>query len=103
MSHDEKKKSKQMLHAPVVTLIIVFRNIYQIFRTNFSQITLLKYMLIINQYVASNYLLINSLIKGTLSGLRQFLTIESPLKMMKNPFDFTLKALSVLKMFNFLS
>ena len=34
---------------------------------------------------------------GPLSGLRQFLTNESPLKMMKNVFYFTLKALSVFK------
>ena len=31
-----------------------------------------------------------------------FLALESPLKIMKNAFYFTLKALSVLKMFNFL-
>ena len=42
-------------------------------------------------------------IKGTLSGLRQFLTHESPLKMMKNAFYFTLKALFNLKIFKFLS
>ena len=41
-------------------------------------------------------------IKGTLSGLRQFLVIESPLKMMKN-FYFTSKAFFVLKIFKFLS
>ena len=35
------------------------------------------------------------LIKGTLSGLRQFLASESPLKMMKSAFYFTLKALFV--------
>ena len=43
------------------------------------------------------------LVKGALSGLRQFLAIESPLKMMKNAFYFTSKALFVFKMFNFLS
>ena len=32
-------------------------------------------------------------VKGALSGLRQFLTIKSPLKMMKNPFHFNSKAL----------
>ena len=32
-------------------------------------------------------------IEGTLSNLRQFLAIESPLKMMKNASYFTLKAL----------
>ena len=41
--------------------------------------------------------------KGRLSGLRQFLTTESSLKMMKNSFYFTSKALSVLKIFKFFS
>ena len=41
------------------------------------------------------------LFKGALSGLRQFMAIESPLKMMKNAFYFTLKALFVLKIFKF--
>ena len=36
------------------------------------------------------------LIKGALSGLSQFMAIESPLKMMKNAFYFTSKALFVL-------
>ena len=40
-------------------------------------------------------------IKGTLSSLRQFLETESPLKMMKNVFYFTLKALLVLMIFKF--
>ena len=35
--------------------------------------------------------------------MRQFLIPESPLKMMKNAFYFTLKALFVLKIFKFLS
>ena len=41
--------------------------------------------------------------KGPLSGVRQFLTIESPLKVMKNAFHFTLKAFFVLQIFAFLS
>ena len=41
--------------------------------------------------------------KGALSGLRQFLATENPLKMMKNAFYFALKALFVLKIFKFLS
>ena len=41
-------------------------------------------------------------IKGGLSGLRQFLAIESHLKIMKNVFYFILKALFVLKIFKFL-
>ena len=36
------------------------------------------------------------LFKGALSGLRQFLAAKNPLKMMKNAFYFTLKALFVL-------
>ena len=44
------------------------------------------------------------LLKGALSGLRQFLGPESPLKMMKNVFYFTLKACFVLlKLFKSLS
>ena len=38
-----------------------------------------------------------------LSGLRQFFATVSPLKMMKNAFYFTVKALFVLKIFKFLS
>ena len=41
--------------------------------------------------------------KGALSGLRRFLATESPLKMMKNGFYFTLKALFVLEIFKCLS
>ena len=43
------------------------------------------------------------LFKGALSGLRYFLASESPLKMMKNAFCSTSKALFILKTFNFLS
>ena len=41
--------------------------------------------------------------KGPLSGLRQFLTNESSLKMMTNALYFMLKALFVLEIFAFLS
>ena len=41
--------------------------------------------------------------KGALSGLIQFLATESPLKMAKNAFYFTSKALFVLKILKFLS
>ena len=43
-----------------------------------------------------------NLFKGALLGLRRFLATESPLKMMKNAFYFTVKALSVLKILKFL-
>ena len=39
----------------------------------------------------------------TLSGLRQYLTTENLLKIMKNAFYFTLKALVILKILKFLS
>ena len=45
---------------------------------------------------------VSGMLKRTLSGLRQFLETESPLKMMKT-FYFTLKALFFLKIFKFLS
>ena len=41
--------------------------------------------------------------KGAFSGLRPFLAIESPLKMMKNALYFTLKARFVLQIVKFLS
>ena len=41
--------------------------------------------------------------KGVLSGLRQFLATETPLKMMKNTFYFTLIILFALKILKFLS
>ena len=44
-----------------------------------------------------------SWIKGAVSGLRQFLANDGSLKMMKNAFYFTSKALSILKIFKFLS
>ena len=42
-------------------------------------------------------------LKDTLSCLRQFLATETPLKMMKNAFYFTSKALFVRKIFKFFS
>ena len=42
-------------------------------------------------------------VKSALSGLRQFLATESPLKVMKSDFYFTSKELFVLKTFKFLS
>ena len=42
-------------------------------------------------------------VKGALLGLRQFLATESSLKLMKNAFYYTSKALFVLKISKFLS
>ena len=43
------------------------------------------------------------LFKGALSDLRLFLATKSPLKIMTNAFNFTLKALFVPEIFKFLS
>ena len=47
-------------------------------------------------------LLIANIVKGAVSGLKQFLTTENPLKLMKNAFYFILKAVFVLMIFKFL-
>ena len=47
--------------------------------------------------------LANVAIKGALSGLKQISLTETSLKMKKNVFYFTLKALLVIKIFKFLS
>ena len=47
--------------------------------------------------------LLEDTLKSTLSGLGQFLVTESPFKMMKSTFYFTLKAFCVLKISKFLS
>ena len=54
----KRKNQNKNYCARDVTLIIVLNNIYQIFHP----ITLLKHMLITNQYLATNYCLINSVI-----------------------------------------
>ena len=72
----------------------------------------LKYGIFLRQKIANVLSLIWSIIKifflyfmlkGTLSGLTQFLAAESPLKMMKKGFYFTLISLFVLKIFKFFS
>ena len=47
--------------------------------------------------------ILHTLVKGALSGLRQFFTNESPFEMMNIVFCFTLKVLFVLKIFKLLS
>ena len=54
----------------------------------------------ISRYVSFH---LKSDIKGALSGQKQFLANESPLKMIKNPFYFISKAHFVLKIFKLLS
>ena len=51
----------------------------------------------------NNFAKVTFCLKYALSGLRQFLATEIPLKMIKNAFYFTLKACLVLKIFKFLS
>ena len=60
-------------------------------------------LLIVNTFVVHGLFKINkNYVKSALSGLRQFLPAEGPLKMTKNTFYFTSKALFVLKIFKFL-
>ena len=80
------------------------------FSNNFLQYASKKSSKIIVSYQETSWdiaikVLNNSLnyFKGALSGLRQFLATESPLKMMKNAFYFTSKSFFVLKAFKFLS
>ena len=63
---------------------VLLKYLFQLFPTNNHSYTLRK------------------LLKGALLGLRQFLATGIRLKMMKNVFYFTSKALSVLKIFKFL-
>ena len=63
-------------------------------------LVMLNEILFLHHTVMSNSSLLSN---GVLSGRRQFLAAESPLKMMKNAFYFTLKVLFVLKVFKFLS
>ena len=72
------------------------RNIWQWFKLKKNLVVLMPTVMFQNWAVKTG-------IKAALSSLRQFLAIESPLKMMKNAFYFTLKARQVLKIFNFLS
>ena len=58
--------------ARAVTLIIVFKIIYQISRP----VTLLKNMLITNQYVATNYCLINNVINTLMTLLRRIFILR---------------------------
>ena len=74
------------------------KNVYDV-KCNFS-----IFLNIIFLYINWSYITLNILhydIKGTLSGLRQVLATESPLKMMKIAFCLTLKALFVLEIFHF--
>ena len=63
--------------------------------------------LLIKEYLLIVFIIYNSafttIIKGAPSSLRQFLATESPLKVMKSHFYFTLKTRLILKIFKFLS
>ena len=69
---------------------------------------MIKYTQTIRRHLPTNCLsvfdhFVELALKGAISVLRQLLATESPLKMMKNTFYFTSKALSVLKIFELLS
>ena len=63
-----------------------------------------SYQMAANGEAVQPYLSVTAfLLKGSPLGLRQFLVTESPLKMIKNAFYFTSKALFVFRIFKFLS
>ena len=68
--------------------------------TSYGFPSIVTVMLTLQCLVSTNR---SEILKGTLSGLRQFLATEIPLKLMKNTFYFTSEALFVLNIFNFLS
>ena len=103
-SLDSERKSREKVYKQetvILTLIIIkFRSSEILFhreKRNIRQ-TLFPLLVLLNDCFNFNMLFL----KGALSGLRWFLATETPLKMMKNPFCFTLKALFVLKIFKFL-
>ena len=76
---------------------------YYIIQKSFWLKILVFFLSLTNLIFADSHLKIHPAVKGTLSGLRQFLAIESVLKMMKSDFYFTSKVFFVLKIFKFLS
>ena len=68
-----------------------------------AQLTVVWKWLVYGSESLKNLTIFLIMFKGALSGLRQVLALEIPLKMIKNAFYFTLKAHFVLKIFNFSS
>ena len=70
-----------------------------------KSVNLLSLLLILSKVNTALSVLIYqfSFFKGALTGLRQFLATVSLLKMIKNAFHFTIKALLMLKILKFLS
>ena len=82
---------------------ILVKSLTQKYLLKFSvDVQFFLYIYIFTKYfVAISYVtfLMHFSIKDRLACLRQFLATESPLKLMKNAFNFTLKAIFVLKIF----
>ena len=74
-----------------------------IFFSIFITKTLIVTQFFFNIVKISNFNRKYYIFKGALSSLTQFLVSETPLKIMKMDFYFILKALSVLRIFKFLS
>ena len=71
-----------------------------------KKIQIMQYMILTELRFGFSHLIGHKFInnfEGAFSGLRTFLVTESPLKMMKNVFHFTLKAHFVIEIFKFLS
>ena len=93
----------------VLNTLCIYQAIYW-FGFLFCSVALFYFCLFLSFIISVNYAsfiyLIKThlpyLFKDALSGLKQLLAIESPLKKMKNAFCFTSKVLFVLKIFKFL-
>ena len=99
--------NRTILHMIIFTNIhmtnLIFINLFKC-----AHVILVYYFLFIAgrpfEYLSLGiFVIFKHFFKGALSGLKQFLVTENHLKMMKNAFYFTSKALFVLKIFKFLS
>ena len=82
----------------IILIIIIFTTIFL-----FVFIIIIIVITTTITVITFEIVIITTKFKGALEGLRQFFASESTFKKMKNAFYFTLKALSVLKIFKFLS
>ena len=83
-----------------------FQRLYDVYTTSATSYmmgTLAVKTSVICQGIKESYIIMGPKLKVALLGLRQFLATENPLKIMKNAFNFTSKALFVLKILKFLS
>ena len=97
------KKEKEPNHCSIFSISMKLKSSMKLNLLVWSFFSCVKFTFV--KYIAGIVSLIfpTGNLKGAFSILRQFLAAENSLKMMKKAFCFNLKALLVLKIFNFLS